>query len=43
MNGLFIVNITWIDSAQDRAYWRVLVNVALGLRVPYVMELLLFT
>ena len=24
----------WIDSAQDRDYWRALVNVALNLRVP---------
>jgi hypothetical protein len=24
----------WIDSAQDRDYWRTLVNVALNLRVP---------
>ena len=24
----------WVDSAQDRNYWRVLVNVALNLRVP---------
>ena len=24
----------WIDSAQDRNYWRVLVNAALNLRVP---------
>ena len=24
----------WIDSAQDRDYWRVLVNVALNFRVP---------
>ena len=24
----------WVDSAQDRDYWRVLVNVALNLRVP---------
>ena len=24
----------WIDSAQDRNYWRALVNVALNLRVP---------
>jgi len=24
----------WIDSAQDRNYWRPLVNVALNLRVP---------
>ena len=24
----------WVDSAMDRGYWRVLVNVALNLRVP---------
>ena len=24
----------WIDSAQDRDYWRLLVNAALNLRVP---------
>ena len=24
----------WIDLAQDRNYWRALVNVALNLRVP---------
>ena len=24
----------WVDSAQDRNYWKVLVNVALNLRVP---------
>ena len=29
----------WVDSAQDRNYWRALVNVALNLLVPYAMEL----
>ena len=24
----------WVDAAQDRNYWRVLVNAALNLRVP---------
>ena len=24
----------WVDSAQDRNYWRDLVNAALNLRVP---------
>ena len=24
----------WVDSAQDRSYWRALVNTALNLRVP---------
>ena len=24
----------WVDSAQDRNYWRALVNVTLNLRVP---------
>ena len=24
----------WVDTAQDRNYWRALVNVALNLRVP---------
>ena len=28
----------WVDSAQDRDYWRALVDEALNLRVPYAME-----
>jgi hypothetical protein len=24
----------WVDSAQDRGYWRALVDTALSLRVP---------
>ena len=29
----------WADSAQDRDYWRVPVNAAFNLRVPYAMAL----
>ena len=25
---------SWVDSAQERDYWRILVNAALNLRVP---------
>ena len=30
--GIYAGN--WVDSAQDRNYWRALVNAALNLRVP---------
>ena len=32
----------WIDSAQDRDYWRAIVTAALSLRVPLEMELVNF-
>jgi hypothetical protein len=29
----------WVDSGQDRDYWRALVNVTLNLRIPLAMGL----
>jgi hypothetical protein len=43
-NGIYLKEIgintrNSVDSAQDRAYWRVFVNAALYLRVPEAMEI----
>ena len=32
----------WVDLAQDRYYWRSLVNSALNLRVPLAIELYMY-
>jgi hypothetical protein len=34
-----IITRNWVDLAQDSDYWRALLDAALNLRVPYVMEL----
>ena len=36
---IFINTKNWVNSAQDRYYWKGLVNAALNLRIPQVMEL----
>ena len=32
----------WVDSAQERDYWKALVNAALNPRVPYAMVLIIY-
>ena len=34
LKGIGINTRNWVDSAQDRDYWRALVNVALNIQVP---------
>ena len=34
LEGIGIIAGNWVDSAQDRNYWRALVKAALNLRVP---------
>ena len=34
LEGIGINAVNWVDSAQDRNYWRALVNAALNFRVP---------
>ena len=33
------MGINWVDSGQEKDYWRALVNAKLNLRVPQAMEL----
>jgi hypothetical protein len=41
LKEIFSNTMNWVDSAQDRDYWRTLVNSALNFRVPYAMELII--
>ena len=31
----------WVNSVQDRVYWRALVHETLNVRIPYAMELVI--
>ena len=39
LKGIGIVTRNWVDSDQDKDYWRALVNAALNPRVQQAMEL----
>jgi hypothetical protein len=34
LKEISIITRNWVNSAQDRDYWKALVNMALNLRVP---------
>ena len=34
LKELFDIRGNWIDSAQDRDFWKILVNAALNLQIP---------
>ena len=42
LNEISINTSNWVDSDQDRDYWKALMNVALNLRFSKVMELVIF-
>ena len=39
LEDIGIITRKWVDSAQDRNYWRALVNAALNLRVSLTMDI----
>ena len=34
LKEMYVITRNWVDLAQDRDYWRALLNVALNLRIP---------